>query len=42
VNLKHEDAAYSPGSVLRPVLKRSESVGLIGMRSVSQEMPPNP
>lgn len=29
---------YSPGSILRPVLKRSASAGLIGMRSPSEEL----
>ena len=29
---------YSPGSILRPVLKRSASAGLIGMRSSSEEL----
>lgn len=27
---------YSPGSILRPALKRSASVGLIGMKSSSE------
>ena len=37
---RQDGSDYSPGSVLRPALQRSESVGLIGLRSGSQELDP--